>query len=56
MAATGGEVTDVKKEFQVNEYSVPYLKGVLVYNPETKKWGRGVQSLTESELTNVISR
>ena len=54
MPAKDGEITNVNKTFPVNEWSVPYLKGILVYDPETKKWKRGEQSLTSEEMTAVI--
>ena len=49
------QVTDGSKTFQVNEYSIPYLKGILVYDPTTKKWGRGTQPLTKDQLGLVLN-
>jgi len=55
MGVTGGAVTDIDKVFPVNEWSVPYLKGILVFDPETKKWKRGEQSVTSEELSVVLN-
>lgn len=49
------EVKEVNREFNVSEHSIPYLKGILVYNPELKKWRRGEQSLTGDEFSEVVS-
>ena len=55
MSATQGQVTDVNKVFNVNENAVPYIKGILVYDPTTKKWGRATQPLTEKQMATVLN-
>lgn len=55
MAEVAKRVVMADKEFIVNEHAATYLKGELVFNPDTRKWERGEQALTQEEFTSAIN-
>jgi hypothetical protein len=48
-------VTDINKVFNVNEYAQTYLKGILVFDPDTKNWVRTEQPITEDQMSKVLN-
>ena len=43
------------KDFEVKEHAGSYLKAVLVFDPDTRKWVREEQPLTEQAFNTAIN-
>ncbi len=55
MARIPESVDKVERELLVNEHAATYLKGVLYFNRDSRKWERGDQPLTEEEFKNTVN-
>ena len=54
MPKVAAKVVMEDKDFLVNEHAATYLKGVLVFDEISRKWGRMEQPITQAEFFSSI--